>query len=105
MYREELKKMLLKGLLGFVIGVVAAASMGPESGKVVGCLLLGLYFAGLPYGWQLSGKVIGGWVIGSVPIMAVAFAVRLIISVLVGCFAYPVALVYYIIQAMREARV
>lgn len=105
MYREELKRMLLKGLLGFVIGVAIAASMGPESGKAVGCLMLGLYFAGLPYGWQLSGKVIGGWVVGSVPIMATALVVRILISLLVGCFAYPIALVYYIIQARKEARV
>lgn len=97
-YRDLLKRHIMKGLVGFIAGFLFAICRSPDFG-VAGAALIGLFLAGVPYGWQLSGKVVGGHlVIGHVLVMLFAFVIRVILAVFVGWVAYPIALVYYLIK-------
>ena len=74
--KEELKKLIIKGLIGVVVGVILATSSGDK--EWWGVLLFAIFFAGVPYGWQLSGK---GITLG-----------------LVGWVAYPIALIRAVVR-------
>ena len=105
MYKERLRKLIIKGIIGFAIGFIFALSTSPEFG-FFGFCAIGLFMAGLPYGWELSGRIIGGWfVIGHIAIMLIAFMLRFVMAMLVGWIAYPIALVYYIIKSRQTANI
>ena len=103
MCKEELRKLILKGIIGFIIGFIFAFTTSPDFG-LGGACIIGFFLAGLPYGWQLSGRVVGGWmIIGHIGIMLIAFAIRLMIAIMVGWIAYPIALVYYIVKSRQKS--
>lgn len=103
MYKEELKKLIVYGVIGFIIGFIFTFSTSPEMG-IKGACIMGIFFAGLPYGWKLSGKVVGGWiVVGNIAIMIITFALRALISMIIGWIAYPIALIYYIIKVKQSS--
>lgn len=97
--KEELKKLIIKGLIGVVVGVVLATSTGDR--EWWGVLLFAIFFAGVPYGWQLSGKVITFGVVGSLPVMIIFYMLRLVVAMVTGWIAYPIAL----IKAVAHLRV
>jgi len=100
--KEYLKKLIIKGVIGFVIGAVLVKSQG--STELWEPLLMGFIFAGVPYGWQLSGKALGGlMVIGSLPVMAVALILRLVMAIIVGWIAYPIALIGTVIKLRNKS--
>ena len=103
MYQERLKDLLIKGVIGFVIGLFFyMVVMG--HGMSSATLLFGLLYTGLPYGWMLMGRVIDFAVIGSLPVMAIAAILRFAVSLMVGMFAYPVVLIYTIVKAVQEKK-
>lgn len=89
--KEELKKLIIKGLIGVAVGVVLATSNGDKDWW--GVLLFAIFFAGVPYGWQLSGKVITFGVVGSLPVMIIFYMLRLVVAMVTGWIAYPIALI------------
>ena len=89
--KEELKKLIIKGLIGVVVGVILATSTGDK--EWWGVLLFAIFFAGVPYGWQLSGKVIIFGVVGSLPVMIIFYMLRLVVAMVTGWIAYPIALI------------
>lgn len=99
MYRQKFMKFLLIAMIGALCGALFIDSMGGEGVDVFLGLLVG---AGIPSGWMLSGKVLGGFLVGSLPIMAVSIMIRVMIAIVVGMIAFPIMLVYYIIQMCRE---
>jgi len=99
-YKEKLKKHIVLGIAGFVAGTLFALFRSPDFGW--GACLIGFFFAGVPYGWQLSKRVVSGIVVGHVGVMLIAFAIRVIIAIMIGWVAYPIALVYYIVKAKHE---
>ena len=100
MYKKELCSLIIKGIIGFFIGI-AFITNNTSNPELPGVLLFAFFFSGLPYGWQLSGRVVGGWmVIGSIPVMMVAFLIRFIIALATGWIAYPIALVYHIVKVI-----
>lgn len=94
--KEELKKLIIKGLIGVVVGVVLAISSGDKDWW--GVLLFTIFFAGVPYGWQLSGKVITFGVVGSLPVMIIFYMLRLVVAMVTGWVAYPIALIRAIVR-------
>lgn len=102
MYKEELRKLIIKGIIGFAIGFIFTFCTSPDFGFFGACTI-GFFLAGLPYGWQLSGRIFGERIIiGHILIMLFAFMARFIIAILTGWIAYPIALVYYIIKSHQE---
>lgn len=105
MYEQELKKLTLMGILGCVIGITLALATNLTT-KIGELCLFGFLFAGIPYGWVLSGRLVGGWiVVGNIAIMFIAFALRIAIAVLTGWIAYPVYLIYILVKAHSENKV
>lgn len=94
--KEELKKLIIKGLIGVVVGVVLATSTGDK--EWWGVLLFAIFFAGVPYGWQLSGKVITFGVVGSLPVMIIFYMLRLVVAMVTGWVAYPIALIRAVVR-------
>lgn len=94
--KEELKKLIIKGLIGVVVGVILATSTGDK--EWWGVLLFAIFFAGVPYGWQLSGKVITFGVVGSLPVMIIFYMLRLVVAMVTGWVAYPIALIRAIVR-------
>lgn len=102
MYKEDLIKLILKGVFGLIIGVIVGLASGTSTDASF-ALFIGIYFIGVPYGWQLSGKLFGGTVVfGSVLWTVATFFIRFIVAFVVGGIAYPIALVYTIIKVIRE---
>ncbi len=103
MYKEKLQSMIIKGVIGFIIGFAFAYFSFETTFEFWGGCTVGICFAGLPYGWELFGKILGGWIIGGeLAVLVIAFMIRLIGSLLLGWISYPIALVFYIIKAIRE---
>lgn len=94
--KEELKKLIIKGLIGVVVGVILATSTGDK--EWWGVLLFAIFFAGVPYGWQLSGKVITFGVVGSLPVMIIFYMLRLVVAMVTGWVAYPIALTRAVVR-------
>lgn len=94
--KEELKKLIIKGLIGVVVGVILATSTGDK--EWWGVLLFAIFFAGVPYGWQLSGKVIIFGVVGSLPVMIIFYMLRLVVAMVTGWVAYPIALIRAVVR-------
>ena len=94
--KEELKKLIIKGLIGVVVGVILATSTGDR--EWWGVLIFAIFFAGVPYGWQLSGKVITFGVVGSLPVMIIFYMLRLVVAMVTGWIAYPIALIQAVVR-------
>lgn len=94
--KEELKKLIIKGLIGVVVGVILATGSGDK--EWWGALLFAIFFAGVPYGWQLSGKVITFGVVGSLPVMIIFYMLRLVVAMVTGWVAYPIALIRAVVR-------
>lgn len=103
MYKEDLKKLIVYGVVGFIIGIIFTFSTSPEMG-IKGACIMGIFFAGLPFGWKISGRIIGGWIIvGNIVVMIFTFLLRALISMVIGWIAYPIALIYYIIKVKQSS--
>lgn len=103
MYKEQLRGLIIKGIFGFIIGVIFAFIRSPELG-IRFALIIGFVFAGVPYGWQLSGRITGGMLVtGNIGIMIIAFVLRAMLAMITGCIAYPIMLAYTFIKSKRES--
>lgn len=96
-YQERAVHLLKLGGIGCLMGLVLTFTLMLESGSVLGWVFIGLAFAGIPFGWQVTGRVFGT-IVGSLPIMLIAFMARLTASYLLGLFVYPVVLLYNLIR-------
>ena len=76
-HKEKVKHLLFKGLIGFAAGFLFTliVTLGDgDSFNFVQTLGVGLFLAGVPYGWELLGKLIGHWyVVGHIAIMILVF--------------------------------
>ena len=105
MYKEDLKKLIIYGIIGFIIGVIFTFSVSSRLEIGVACAM-GIVFTGLPYGWKISGKIIGDWIIvGNIAVIIIAFVLRALISMVIGWIAYPIALIYYIIKVKKSSHI
>lgn len=101
-YKEELGWFLIKGLVGFVIGIVFL-KCSSESASIMEAALLGVFFMGLPYGWQLSSAVVGSWYfVGNMGYFFMGIIFRVMISLLVGWIAFPIRLIYLVYKTFKE---
>lgn len=116
MYLERVKQLLRKGLIGFIIGfafilVVFVLTQGVQEKSVTFMTVFtalvmgfigGLVFAGIPYGWGLINKFLEQWTFfGNIVVMIVLFVFKFMIACCIGCFAYPVVLIYNMIRSQK----
>ncbi len=101
--KAELRKLIIKGMIGFAIGFFIVNGQDPDAfGQA---LLMGLVFAGVPHGWKIARNILGGfYAVGSIPVIAIAFVLRLIISLFIGWIAYPIALIRTIVKLCTETK-
>lgn len=104
MYQENLKRLKKQGLIGVLIGLALATYFCVDAGSfsIVTFLVVPICVAGIPYGWDLFGRVFYSLVIGSVPAMLIGFLLRICAAILIGWLVYPIVLVYTIIRARGE---
>ena len=101
--KAELKKLIIKGMIGFAIGFFIVNGQDPDAfGQA---LLMGILFAGVPHGWFVARGIFGGlYVVGSLPVMVTAFVLRLIVALIIGWIVYPVALIRTIVNLSKETK-
>lgn len=100
-HREYFWEYFIKGILGFVIGSVLAFVMGSPEGFVV----LGLAFAGVPYGWNLITRITGGWTLYGIVIICLYYMLKLFLSLLIGFTVYPPLLFYHLMMSQKPKSV
>ncbi len=105
-HKDKARCLLFKGLLGFVAGFLFALIVTLSDGDsfdFVPALGAGLFLAGVPYGWELLGRLIGHWyVVGHIAIMILVFCFKFVGAILIGWATYPFALLYNIMKAQRK---
>lgn len=100
MYKEKLKGLLIQGGIGIAVGFVLALSTISNAGPLA--IIIGILFAGVPYGWQLSGKMLGFISLSSLYVTVCIFMVRIVVSLLIGWIIYPIVLIYTIVRMVME---
>lgn len=102
-YYGELKRTLTAAAIAFLVFVsIFANLMGGDVGAVVVSALSGLAFSGLPCGWEITGKVFGGWYMTGVGGILVLF-LRATLSGAIGVFALPIKLISLIKKCCGNA--
>ncbi len=85
---ESLKKKLIIGLIiGLVFGIYVSAPMDGIAFKIMGVILMPIFFSGIVYTWQI------------LPFTALNFmglAFKFIVSVTLGWIIGPVTFIYYL---------
>lgn len=104
-YKEQSIKLLIKGIIGFVAGVIFTFIMEKE--LVLGqAAVVGFFLAGVPYGWELVGRIVGDWmVVGHIAVMSIFYAIRFAVSLFIGWITYPIALAYNLMKAQKVGSV
>lgn len=105
-YVDKVRRLAIKGILGFAGGFLFALIMALSDGEpfsfFFGCAI-GLFCAGIPYGYELLGRLIGHWyVVGHIGIMLIVFMLKFVGAVLISWIAYPIALLYNLVRALRK---
>ena len=96
---------LIKGLLGFVGGAILYLCTSKDH-DFKSAALMGLFLSGVPYGWELMGRILGDLVVvGHIAIMLIVFVIRFCLSVFIGWFTYPIALVYNLMKTQKVGSV
>ena len=97
-HRELFWDYFVKGIIGFLLGTVFAIAMDSPEGFVV----LGLVFAGVPYGWNLITRITGGRTLyGSVGIVLLYYMLKLFLSLLIAVTVYPPLLFYHLMMSQK----
>lgn len=106
LYRENVIRLLKKGLLGFSGGfifVLLTSIWGKESFHFGMALAVGLFVSGVPYGWEILTKITQGlYVVGSIPIMLLAAFIKFAIALILSWAIYPIVLLYNLTRAQRK---
>lgn len=103
MYTKKLIKLLIWGAVGFLLGMgfCGAMELGSEFGELIMC---GWLLSSIPYGWNLSTRVVPTVIAFSLPIMFLLFAARVLIAAITGWIVMPISIINCIIHIVREKR-
>ena len=105
MYKEKLLKLIFQGILGIIIGTLFTLISMSDT-EISTAVIIGMFFIGLPYCWELFNRIIGSWIIvGGIPFIIIAFVFKFLVSLALGWIVYPIVLIYTIIRAILEPRV
>ena len=104
-YQVRFKELLIKGVIGFVFGLVFVFVLTGEGMQDpwVG-VMLSLMFTGFPYGWELSGRVVRIQMGGTIFVILLVLFLRVVVTIYGGIFGYPIALVYNLVKMLQEKK-
>ena len=105
-YKERTRQLLVKGMAGFGAGFLFALIMALSDGETFNLsfgILVGIFTAGVPYGWELMSNIIGRWyVVGHIGIALMVAGVKFFVALLIGWIVFPVSFLYHAIKAQKK---
>ena len=63
-----------------------------------------IFLAGIPSGWSIINHILGGWTIIGSPIGLIFLLFRFFLVVIIGIFALPIKIIYYIIKIRATSK-
>lgn len=95
-YKNQLSKTLLYATISSVVFIlIFVGIMNKSETSIWPGVIAGLFYAGVPSGWSITGKVFGGWFVTGIT-GVVILVVRLMLAVVIGLFALPIQTIYYL---------
>ncbi len=105
-YQERARKLLTKGGIGFAGGFLFALITSISDGNpfhIGFALLVSLFCSGIPYGWELLGKILGHWIgFGSLGFHIVVWLIQFAGAILLGWLTYPIVLTYNLMMGQEK---
>ena len=100
-YVEQLTKTIAFAVVAVIVSqLVLSVSSTPSDVSIFPSLLL----AGIPSGWSIINHILGGWTIVGGPIGLAFLFIRFCLAVMIGIFALPIKIVYYIIKIRAASK-
>lgn len=104
MYKENIKHILIKTIIGFIAAFIILTQLEPDWDFGSWCCMA-FFFAAVPYGWSVINKTVGNWAIwGSGAAIVIGLIVKLLLALVVGWIVTPIALIYNIVRLVIESR-
>ncbi len=108
-YKSKSINLLAKGTIGFLIGFAFfwfTSIADNESFNIGYAAIMGLFFAGVPHGYEILGKIIGDWyVVGNIAIMIIVFVLKFTGAIMIGWITYPFALLSNLVKAQSKGSI
>lgn len=102
-YIEELRKTIIFAVIAVIVSMVVLSAMdGGMSSS--GNFMISLFLAGIPSGWSIIGHILGGWTIIGGTAGIIFMMIRFILAVMIGLFALPIKIVYYIFKIRSASK-
>lgn len=100
-YIEQLTKTIAFAVVAVIVSqLVLSVSSMPSSSTIFASLFL----AGIPSGWSIINHILGGWTIIGGPIGLIFLLFRFFLAVIIGIFALPIKIIYYIIKIRATSK-
>lgn len=108
-YRDRAVELCKKGGIGFAIGAIIGLLGFHKDGfstALSAILTFGLVFAGVPYGWEVLGRILGHWLAyGNFVFVLIVHVFQFLFSYVVGLVAFPIALLYNAMRAQKKGSI
>lgn len=100
-YIEQLTKTIAFAVVAVIVSqlVLSVSSMPSNS-----TIFASLFLAGIPSGWSIINHILGGWTIIGGPIGLIFLLFRFFLAVIIGIFALPIKIIYYIIKIRATSK-
>lgn len=100
-YIEQLTKTIAFAVVAVKVSqlVLSVSSMPSNS-----TIFASLFLAGIPSGWSIINHILGGWTIIGGPIGLIFLLFRFFLAVIIGIFALPIKIIYYIIKIRATSK-
>ena len=100
-YVEQLTKTIAFAVVAVIVSelLLSVSSMPSNS-----TIFASLFLAGIPSGWSIINHILGGWTIIGGPIGLAFLFIRFCLAVMIGIFALPIKIVYYLIKIRATSK-
>lgn len=107
-HKERSHQLLKQGLWGLLIGLALATFITfttGESPQFIWLAIIPPFFIGCPYGYELLNRLFGQWVLfANIIVILFLSLAKFGFCVIVGVFAYPIALAYHLTHASTSRK-
>lgn len=103
--KENYVEQLTKTIAFAVVAVIASQLLlSVSSMPSNSTIFASLFLAGIPSGWSIINHILGGWTIIGGPIGLIFLLFRFFLAVMIGIFALPIKIIYYIIKICAASK-